>query len=384
MRQDLIASALAVLALGGCSGGATTGGEPDGGRTPSEPPPKTPVSSCSVKSDVALAEGAGTAPAIAYSGGHFAVVWTDLTRGAGDVVLTLVDADGKKIGEHRIAEKSSAEVAPTIASMPGGGFLVAWEEIHATGGALRAARVDQDGALDGAPFTVAEMVSAEAHPDAAPTGKGALLAWTEATGAVVAEIDRDKVGAKMSIPGAMQAALAGGDRGAAVWVAGERVGVARGLAPLPKVVEKPTMLREAPGRANVPRIAAGTDERLAAVWEDARGGPEREAVFFASVDREGRVSREIQISPAGGSADVPDVAWIGDRAAVAYYQYRDGPSSIYLTIVDPKEGRAGAELRVSEKRGARFPRLAWAGGGDLAVTYAERSGPVRLAVVTCR
>jgi hypothetical protein len=81
---------------------------------------------------------------------------------------------------------------------------------------------------------------------------------------------------------------------------------------------------------------------------------------------------------------MPDVAFVGDRAAVVYYQFRDGPPVVYLSLIEPGRGRVGEELRISGRGGARFPRIASAGGGTLGVTYAQRGGPVRLATITCK
>ena len=384
MRHNLMAAWLAAFAVTGCSGSTTPSGEPDGGRRPIEPPPKTAVTSCSIKADVALGKGEGTSPAIAFEGDQFAVAWTDLTRGAGDIVLSLIDRDGGASTEHRIAGGAAAQFTPAVASMPGG-FLVAWEEIGPGGGMVRAVRVGADGEPQGTPFTVATSVSPEAHPDAAPTRNGALLGWTEATGAYVAETDDGKLGPKVAIPGGQQVSVAGADDGgAAVWVAGERIGVMRIRVPVAQDAKAPTLFREAPGRANLPRIAAGPARGFGVVWEDARGGPNKESVLFAHVGPEGAVSREIPVSPAGGSANCPDVAWIGERAAVAYYQYRDGPPAIYLALVDPAAGVTGRELEISDRAGARFPRIVAGGGGVVGVAYSERGGPARIAVVECR
>lgn len=389
-HHRLIAPALAALAvLGGACAPDDTGRRPPEkpGEKPAEPP-KTPVSQCEVAHDVALGEGEATSPAIAYDGGRFAVAWTDLTRGAGDIVLTLVDERGEKHGEQRLAGTAAAEITPAIATLPGGGWLVAWEELGAGGGSVRAVRVDPSGKPAGAPLTLATGVSPEAHPAVAATKKGGLVAWTEAASAVVAEVERDTVGEKLPIAGAVQLAVTGaGDGAAAVWSAGQRLGFMRLGAPLSggaRQSKEATLFRDAAGRANLPRVAAGPNGDFATVWEDARGGPENESVLFAHIGEDGRADRELTVSPGGGSANFPDVTWLGERAAIAYYQYRDGPSSVYLALVDPRTGVAGKELRVSgNKKGARFPRIAWGGAGTLGVTYAERTGPTHLAIVTC-
>lgn len=365
-------------------GGETgPGGEPGPGGGPG--PETTPVSSCTVTGRTALG-GDDTSPAIAFGGGRFAVVWSDRAPGGGDIVLTLADQDGRALHEARVAAGRGS--APAVAALPDGGFLVAWQEASGAGSTVRAVRVDADG-KPAAPLTVAATNVGEAHVDVTATRKGALVAWTEASRAAVGAVERGAVTGRLAIPGAAQLALATGPSEiGAVWAAGAQLGFAR-LPPAlgtaaPGAAARAVSFRSATGAANVPRVAAGPDGGYTVVWEDNRGGTDHEAIFLAAVDADGTPSAERAVSPAGGSADFPDVVMIGGRAAVTYYQWREHPPAIYLSLMDPAGGRVGEDLVVSEHGAARFPRLASAGGGKLGVAYAERGGPVRLALVTCQ
>ncbi|MFT3773053.1 MAG: hypothetical protein QM820_47330 [Minicystis sp.] len=365
----------------GITGPGTTGPGTTGGETSHAP--ATPVSGCEVDSDLEL--GAGDSPAIAAGNGRFAIAWIDPAQG-GDVMLTLADESGQSVHQERIAAGPAAAVSPTIAAIPGG-FLVAWEELAGAGGTVRAVRVGADGRPQGGAITLATAGSAEAHPDAATTASGALVAWTEANGAVVGEIRDGALAGKMSLPGAAQAAVAGTRGGlAAVWSAGPSLGFARLPAALSTAGAAMNVVtfRAAAGRANIPRLAAGPDGSYAVVWEDTRGGPDNEAVYIATVGAGGQPSAEMQVSPPGGSANYPDVAFIGGRAAVTYYQWRDHPSAVYLTLIDPGHGRVGKDLQISDEEPARLPRIAAGAGGTLGVAYAQRGGSVRLAVVSCK
>lgn len=385
MRDSLIgrASWRAVAVAGstfiaiGCGGGEA---EPPGG---GEPAPKKSVTSCSVESDVVVGTGKATSTAIAFHGGRFAVAWTDEGRDGGDVMLTVLGENGRVDRTVTITTEKEKSTSPAITATDDG-FLVVWQDASDNGGKLRAARVDKDGALQGSAYTITETTGAEAHPAVVQTDAGPMVAWTEAHDAVVTMAGTGAPRARSTMPAGTQIALAGGDDAAAVWVDGSKIAFARIDAPPAQRTPTPMRFRNAAGRANLPRLAAGPDDDFAVVWEDARAGAEKEAVYLTHIDEDGRASREIILSRAGGSANTPDVAWLGDRAAVAYYQYRDGPSSIYLTLVDPEAGTVGNELRVSTVKGARLPRVIWAGGGKLGVTYAERGGPAHMAVVSCK
>jgi hypothetical protein len=375
---------VAGAALGCSSGnpggetGGNPGGEPGGNPGTTIAPPATPVSQCSVTSNTAISSDEASSPAVAYGGGHFAVVSSSGAHG-GAVVLAIVDMDGRTLHQQTLSTGNGTSTA--VAALPGGGYLVAWEERTGTGGTVLAVRVGADGIPAGNPITVATSASAEAHPDVAAGRGGALITWTEASGGYVAEVTHDAIANKTALPGAAQTAVVAGSKGAAVWSAGPQIGF-RTIAMPGAAAAPPVMFRSAPGRANLPRAAAGPDG-YGVVWEDTRGGSDNEAVYFARIGADGRTSPEVAISPGGGSADYPDVAFVGDRAAVTYYQFRDGPPAVYLRLVDENGARVGEELQVSGHGGARFPRIAWAGGGNLGIAYAQRGGPVRLAIVDC-
>jgi hypothetical protein len=166
-----------------------------------------------------------------------------------------------------------------------------------------------------------------------------------------------------------------------VWTAGNKLGFARLSSPIHGV--DAVIFRDAPGVANVPRMAAANGGGYWITWEDSRGGQNDEAIYLAHADASGKVGRELRVTGTEGSADYPDVASMGENAAVVYYQFRDGPPAVYLSLIGPDMNRIGEPLRISGHGGARFPRVA-ASGGALAVTYAQRGGPARVAVVVCR
>ena len=184
---------------------------------------------------------------------------------------------------------------------------------------------------------------------------------------------------KATVPGASDPSLAAcGDTVGLVFATGSKLGFARLARPAGGV--SPFLFRDAPGKANVPRASAAGDGFFV-TWEDDRGGDGHETVFLTRVGADGKPAGEVPVPGDAGSANYPDVATLGDAAAVVYYQFRDGPSAVYLSIFGPDLRRAGQDLEIA-KKGARTPRIA-AGGGGLAVVYARKEGPARLATVAC-
>lgn len=372
-----VAAACGTLVIIGCGG---TEPEPPGGGPAA---PSKPVTSCSVHGDVAVGAGKTTSPAIAFHGGRYAIAWVDEGRG-GDMMVTIVDDKGRVDRTVAVAKDQEKATAPSITATSKG-FLVVWQSAGGAGGRIRAARVDKDGALQGAAYTISDTTGTETHPAVVDTKGGPLVAWTEAQDAVVTLADVAASRSRSTMPAGSQIALAAtDDEAAAVWVEGSKLAFSKIAVPPARRAITPMRFRNAPGKANLPRIAAGPDDDHAVVWEDARDGADKEAIYLAHIGDDGKASREVVVSHAGGSANYPDIAWIGDRAAVTYYQYRDGPSAIYLRLVDPANGTVGNEIRVSTQKGARFPRVVWGGGGNLGVTYSERNGPAHVAIVRCQ
>jgi hypothetical protein len=118
-------------------------------------------------------------------------------------------------------------------------------------------------------------------------------------------------------------------------------------------------------------------ERFVVAWEDLRSGVEQ--VYAAWMDSGG--AEQASIPSSGGSANWPSVAWTGTHAAIAYYQFRDGPPSIFLALVGPDLKRV-ADVEVTPGLTARFPSVAWS-GTRLAVAYAIKDGNVQVAMMDC-
>lgn len=347
-------------------------GDRDGGAISELPVDRAPA--CTVAGEAAIGSGEVASPVIAFGGGKFAVAWSE--KGAPGVQVGIVDEHGASLGQRTIAT-GVTPTEPAITALPGGGFLVAWQER----GTVRGARLDAEGHPLGEPFAIAKTTSLGARPDVAASAHGTAIAWTDATSALLGELGPTGLAAKTSLAGAADPSLASGsDTVAMVWTTGSRIGFAQLASPMSTIT--PTFLREAPGKANVPRAAVAGGGGFWVTWEDDRGGDGHESVRLARIDESGKASAEVSVPGDDGSANYPDVAALGEHAAVTYYQFRDGPPRVFLTFIGPDLRREGEDFRVSGQTPARFPRIA-AGRDTLGVVYALRSGPGRVTVLTC-
>jgi hypothetical protein len=381
MQRNQVASWLVlglVTALAACGGEGPVGDTTsigDGGPVPppSGGPPSGKAPVCSVTGHTVLGTAEARSPAVAFGGGRFAAVWTEATTG---LHLVMTDDHGKLLGSGTLPS-GQHPVEASVAADAGGGFLVVWREATA----VRGLHLQPDGRTAGSSFTLAQTTGGDPRPVAATTATGTVVAWADAAGVTAGDVDGSALSSKIVVPCASDPALAAStDALGLVFASGNRLGFARVGAPVRSVPS--ALFRDAPGKANVPRASSAGSGGFFVTWEDDRGGDDKETVYLTLVGADGKPGAEVSVPGDDGSANYPDVATVGGYAAVVYYQFRDGPPSVYLSLLGPDLHRAADDLRLSDK-GARFPRIASSGDGALGVVYARNDGPAQLTLVTC-
>jgi len=147
---------------------------------------------------ISKAAGTQSAPAVAFDGSSFVVVWQD-DRSAPtrpDVYGARVSAAGVLLdpGGIPISSGPGGQLAPAIAGT-GSGSLVVWTD----GSDIRAARVSPAGAVvDPAGVTVSAAAGAQLDPAVAFAGPGSLVVWEDHRGGPA-----DLYGARVSAAGAV-------------------------------------------------------------------------------------------------------------------------------------------------------------------------------------
>jgi hypothetical protein len=389
MHFDVTTSSLggALRALVTCStlaaaaAGCTTGGPGDKDGGPGTSTGSTGQSACAVTAgDVEISAGEGGQPVVVWTGDGFAMAWTSFAKDAGDIHFALVDAKGAKKTQQVIHEAVGESKLPSIVRLSGGGYLVLWQDADGTGSIVRGRRVAEDGSPQGVAFQLTTTGSAEARPAVGSAAGSVFAAWMDASSAFVGALANDAIGPKSSVAGGYPA-LGGSDVAMGLaWTTGSQLAFSTISAQLGGI--QPTLFRDASGNANVPRLAPGAANSFLLAWEDSREGEGNENVFLTQIGPDGSPGGEISVPSEGGSANYPDVVDTGANVAVVYYQFRDGPPSIYLSLFGADLTRSAEDLQISGNAAAKAPRAAW-GDGRLAVAYAEPDGPVKIAIVEC-
>jgi hypothetical protein len=138
---------------------------------------------------------------------------------------------------------------------------------------------------------------------------------------------------------------------------------------------------DAPGasRSIEPRLAVGPNERVYAVWQDARNG--RDAVFF-SLSTNGGLAwspQDVRLGEGEAIASMPSLVAAGDAVYVAWEDLRDGERDLRLTRSADGGATWTEAVRVGTDDAGRaasyHPLLtAWDGGGLLVTWWDERDG----------
>ena len=270
---------------------------------------------CSVGArDLIVSEGVGVSPSVAFAADHYLVAWTSTVKDAGDIRVALLDSKGTKVSEQALAEGPGESGFPSvIPEAGGGGFLVVWQDTLVPGSAIRGRRVDTLGMPKGAAFTIAQSATADARPSAVPAAGGAAVAWSDGTGATLAQLTGDMLANKISMAQAFNPSLGGSGANLGItWVAGTQIGAS--LLPGPKGPLTPVLFRNnATGKPNAPRVAVHEDGSLSVVWEDTRAGDGHETIYLTRIDKSGKATPERLIPMSPESANYPDVAWTGSH-----------------------------------------------------------------------
>jgi len=301
------------------------------------------------------------APALAWNGSHYLVSWEERAAlGVAAARARRVAADGSVVDADAIdlAPGFGEQRAPTVAAGPGG-WLVAWQDGRSIfAWDVYGAFIDGAGGRVGAAFAVGDAPNDQTEPRAASDGARYLVTWRAATGGcgVDAGCDPD-FDPFCEFTCDADPALAD-VHGA--WVA-------PGLG----VVGARIAITSASGAQVHPVVAGGAGTFFVA-WEDRRGADAdiRAASLLSGATTPGA---EVIVSSAAGDQRAPSVAIGGGLFELAWQDARVGGGDIYVARVLP----SGAVLDptglpvATEPSRESTPAIALSAGGTGLVAYSR-------------
>lgn len=300
-------------------------------------------------------------PALAWNGAHYLVSWEQRAPlGVAAVRARRLDAHGSIVNADAIevAPGFGDQRAPTVAAGPGG-WLVAWQDGRSIfAWDVYGAFIDGSGGRDGAAFAVGDAPNDQTEPRAASDGSRYLVTWRAATGGC-----GEDAGCSAAVDPFCEftcdadpslADVHGAWVSPGIGVAGARFAVT-----------------SAAGAQTHPVVAGGAGGFFVA-WEDRRGADAdiRAAAFVTGATSPGA---EVTVSSAAGDQRAPSVAFGGGLFELAWQDARVGGGDIYVARVLP----GGAVLDptglpvATEPSPESTPAIALSAGGTGLVAYSR-------------
>jgi hypothetical protein len=251
--------------------------------------------------------GIAHTPDVAWNGSSFLVVWANQVSNANyDLYAQRVGANGTKLGDQiTVAVHPNMQMTPAVTAMPGGSFLVVWDDNRNSSTGPKSARdiygqrISSAGVpQDGTGFRISTDTTAtktnDLKPDVTTNGSTTMVVW-EAVG-MAAVTYKSIYKAFVPVTGAptqVAPAATNGDPG--------------------KPVQDPAI--------------ASDGSSYVVVYEDRRGPADADTDLNAiRLDAAGTVKTKATVSGAAGHQDVPSIAFAVDRYLVLWIDRRNDPN----------------------------------------------------------
>jgi hypothetical protein len=337
------------------------------------------------------AANAQSAPAVAWDGTNFLVVWADnrsspiydtcCSSPTYDIYGARVNSAGSVLDPVGIpiSTATDSQHFPAVA-WNGTNFLVVWQDFRSGDYDIYGARVSgSGGVLDAAGIPISTAASTQTSPAVAWNGTDYLVVWQGPgiSGARVsgAGVVLDPVGIPISTSGGAPAVAWNGTNFLVVWTVGDIYGARVNSAG--SVLDPVGIHISAAANAQSAPAVAWNGTNFLVVWQDQRSDTYYD-IYGARVSAAGIVLDVlgIPISTAANGQTAPAVAWNGTDFLVVWQDDRPGTSEIYGARVSA----AGIVLDVlgipiSTAANSQFaPAVAWNGTDFLVVWTDQRSG----------
>jgi hypothetical protein len=265
--------------------------------------------------------------ALAPMGDHLAVAWYDTRDGNGEIYVRLLDRNGRPAGpERRLTVDAEESYEPSLDPL-GHGLVVAWYDKKPDG--TLTARLGA-WSLDGSPRWALVLGSPARNPVVRASEGSIFCAWIQGA------------------PGGTEAVWTGW------WTP----------AGVPRVVPRPIAVASRT-TWNLNAVLDGSD--VAWVTFDAVAGTRANELVLARVDAVGVSSVARLTTDDGFASKYPDVAVHDGRAAIAWYDLRDGNPEVYLAALPTDDLLSTGQLEARARRVTTTPGesigayVAWSG-----------------------
>ena len=338
------------------------------------------------------------APAVAFGGGNFLVVWRRTTMLVSNIAGTRVSREGQVLDSAEILLAGVSAASPAVA-YDGINYLVVWEDrrTSTTGSDIYSARVKNDGTvLDTTGIAISAAAGNQSSPAVAFDGTKFLVVWgdartSSATGIDIYSARVKSDGMVLDTDGiVISAANTGEDLPAVafdgtnfliVWNDGRTAGPSvygarvRGGTP-PQVLDTTGFsISTAADFQNAPGIAFDGTNFLV-VWEQSpAASQDARKVYAARVSKNGQIldGAGILVSTVPGAAQSPAVAFNGTNFLVVWIANTPFGGSIRGALISSQTGEIlKEEIVMSTSLAQQGSPAVASNGADFFVAWEDR------------
>jgi hypothetical protein len=274
---------------------------------------------------------------LVWNGSRYAIAYEDTRTGNSAAYLAWIDAAVSTVEELEVWKGTGAPRAPAVA-WGGSSYLMVWEDFRSSSFELRKGGVTEAGTVENVDLPINDASGNELAPAMLFGTFEYGLTWQDDRDGDVeiyfARLDGtgSKIGAESRIT-----ITPGESKGPSVAWTGSGYGLAW------------TDLRDGSERIYFARLTEGgvkqdTELNLgegaspSVVWDGAGYGvawQNGNEIHFARLDADGALLGTTAIAGATGATGHPSLAWSGSEYAVAWQDERDGASAIYFALCSP-------------------------------------------------
>jgi len=289
--------------------------------------------------EICAETGAQSAPAVAFGGSYYLVVWADDRNGDSDIYAARVQTDGSSLDAAGFAVSGAVndQTNPAV-TFTGSNYLVVWQDRRSGEDNIYGAQVTQAGSVmqsNGIP--ISQATGSQSAPAAAAYSGQYLAAWQDERNGVA-----DIYAARLASSGGVQDP------------AGLAVCTATGAQTLP--------------------AATGTSSGYLIAWQDERNG--EGDIYAGRLNSAGAVldADGFAVCAAAGAQQEPAVTYDGENSVLSWLDYRNGQADLYGTYID-SEGTIllAEEMAIDTEEGDKqhLTVAADGAGGSLIVYYKD-------------
>lgn len=327
---------------------------------------------------------------VAFDGTNFFAVWGDFRTGATfDLYGARINSSGSVLDTRGIAISSASadQRAPAVA-WNGSDYLVVWQDTRGADTDLYGQRINTAGALVGGEIAISTATGNQINPDVATSGSGWVVAWedyrsgtadayaarvtssgtvSDATGILLATPAIRRVAPALAC-NASNCLVAWEEGSSAQDVRGSLLSVATGTPSASIAIGAATLGQRFPSVAY-----DGTNFLVA--WQDERNGGTNIEIYAAGVDSTGTLldAMGVRITTATGNQILPSVAFLGSTYLIAWQDVRNGATNrdVYGQRVSTTRVLTGSELPISTATGNQEAPSLSGGGSQFFVAWAD-------------